>query len=162
VSFPKGNDFGPAASGAAPAAGARLAAPWGDLLDHLAGQFPLCERTEDRLSFGWPPEQPEQKVEVSCRRINQLMRVVVTAEVCAADQVSAMAALQIGAHLLFGAMVVDKGVLAVRHVFTQGRFMEIQLHEAVVLLRDNARLVRGRFDQMRTSAAGAAYDDFKY
>jgi hypothetical protein len=139
-----------------------LPQPWGDLIDGLSHEFPLVERKAAWLCFGWPSDKPEQTVQVNCLRANQLMRVIVTADICAADLVSARAALELGAHLLFGAMIVRRGVLSLRHIYTEGRFTRAQLREAIVLLRDNALLVRARLEELKASVAGTAYDAFKY
>lgn len=132
---------------------------WRELLDEIAARGPLVRRTAEWLCLGWPVEQPRQTVQVSTLWAHGRMCVVLTADVCPADIASARDALELAAKVLVGGLVIQRGVLALRHVFVEGRFTRDQLYETLETLRDNA--IRYR-DQLLPAKDVSTLGLFKY
>ncbi len=113
---------------------------WGELLDAVAASFPVRERHGPYLVLEWPATSvaDAQTVQVQCIRLYGLVRVILVADICTSDRASAAEALALGARLILGGVIVRRGFVAIRHLFTEQRVTRGDVFEAIPFLRDRA------------------------
>src|SRR5438067_12457446 len=95
---------------------------WRDFFDEIAAHGPLVRRTDEWDCLGWPREKPEQTVQVTAMRLANRWWLFLTADVCPADVAPTRLALELAPKLLVGSVLIQKGVLALRHVFLESTF----------------------------------------
>jgi hypothetical protein len=133
-----------------------LPADWQKFLDKVARSQPLVKRTDDTIWLHWV--DLKQALIISCVPIQGLMRVIILADVCGADQVALRSALELADRVLVGSLVIHDGRLMLRHLFTEGTFSVPQLEEIFVLLRGNSTALRDHLLQNKGDSAGNLFN----
>jgi len=106
-------------------------------------------------------EFPEgQTIQVNCLKIHGLYRVILSADLCNADLVSARDALELASKLLLGGLVLQRGILSIRHVYTEDRFKESQVHEAITSLHNSASAMREKLVRRKDEMSNLVHKDF--
>ena len=129
---------------------------WRDFLDQVASRHPVAKRADEWLCLSWP-EQPDLTIQVTCVPARGLMRVMLTADLCRADQVAERDALELAARLLVGGVIVQRGVLALRCVLTEGCFTARDLDQTIHALRETAFPFRARLLDRKANAIASLY-----
>ena len=114
------------------------------------------KRTASWLCLAWP-EAPDQTIQVSCVPARGRMRVVLVADLCRADRVSERDTLELATHLLIGGVAIQRGVLTLRCVLTEGHFTMPDLDQTIMALRQTAPLFRTCLLDRKNAALGALY-----
>jgi len=136
----------------------QLAPRWRDFLDEVARRYPLKTRAAAWLCLAWP-DAPDETIQVSCTPARGRMRVVLTADMCRADRVSEHDALELATRLLIGGVVIQRGVLALRCVLTDGHFSMLDLDQTITALRQTAPLFRTHLLDRKAAALAVLYGD---
>ena len=126
---------------------------WRDFFDEIAAHGPLVRRTAEWICLGWPAEKPEQTVQVTCLKLRDRWWLFLTADVCPADVAPTREALELATKLLVGSVVIQRGVLGLRHVFLDNAFTRPVFWETVEALRNNAIRFRQRLLPAKDAAA---------
>ncbi len=128
---------------------------WVALLDDIATRYPLRERTAERVCLHWPAvaDREAQGVQVEYLFKQNLSRVAVTADICAVERASPSEALALAAKLILGAVIARDGFVSLRHVFSEGRMVDSDVHEGILFLRDTAIEFRKQLLKWDSSAA---------
>src|SRR5262249_29763324 len=135
-----------------------LETEWTGLLDTLGHEYPLVNRAEDSVTIGWPVEKPEQTVTIQRLRIDGLMRILITAAICPAADVSERDALELAVKLLVGGIFIWKGSLGMRLVLTEGHYSLQLVRSTIEILRKNAMWFRGELFKHKATAPPAILD----
>ena len=88
-----------------------LAPEWADLLNRLSTRYPLRKRTENWMCLEFPEGQT---IQVNCLKIHGLYRVILSADLCNADLVSARDARVLAAKPLLGGLGWRRVILSSR------------------------------------------------
>jgi hypothetical protein len=132
---------------------------WRNFFDEVAAHGPLVRRTDEWLCLGWPQDKPEQTVQLTARKLDTRWFLFLTADVCPADVAPTRLALELAAKLLVGSVMINRGVLSLRHVFLESTLTRAAFWETIEALRDNA--VRFR-EHLLPQKDAAALGLFKY
>src|SRR6184192_4171979 len=122
----------------------RMPQLWRDFFDEIAAHGPLVRRTDEWICLGWPRDKPEQTVQITCLELRDRWWLFLTADVCPADVAPTRLALELAPKLLVGSVIINRGVLSLRHVFLESTLTRPAFWETVEALRDNALRFRER------------------
>jgi hypothetical protein len=139
-----------------------LAQEWTTLLDTIAAEYPIVSRRDDSVTIGWPADKPEQTVTIQCLHIDGLMRILITADVCSAADVSERDALELAVKLLVGGIFIWEGYLGMRLVLTEGHYSLPLIRSTIEILRKNAIWFRGELLKHKVTAAATSVDAGRY
>jgi hypothetical protein len=92
-------------------------------------------------------------VDVNILPVEGLMRILISAEVCQAADISIQAALDLAEKILVGGIFTYKGMLALRLVLTEGHYSMPLVQNTIMLLQANAIWLRGELMKANPSAA---------
>ncbi len=133
---------------------------WRQLFEQLPVHWSeaVIEHSADLLRLGWPVNQPTQVVEARLVVAHGQAWMLLTAPLCPADGASARRAIELGARLLIGGVILQERQLCIRAVLAQPLPSIEQLAQIIAVVRDNAIVLRDQMLQAPEAAEDARAD----